>query len=99
MAALGCGAAFVAMVRRLLTDTTARAHVNGYTSTLAAFEAGVRQGCPLAPLLYLFFAQGLLALLRARGVGIDVSQVGPWGVRVRVRVLQRATPYTGGASH
>ena len=73
MAALGCGAAFVAMVRRLLTDTTARAHVNGYTSTLAAFEAGVRQGCPLAPLLYLFFAQGLLALLRARGVGIDVA--------------------------
>ncbi len=73
MAALGVGAGFVAMVRRLLTATAARGLVNGFTSTPTASAAGVRQGCPLSPLLYLFIGQALLALLRARGCGIDVA--------------------------
>lgn len=73
MAALGVGPAFLAMVRCLLTATTARGYVNGFTSTPAPFAAGVRQGCPLAPLLYLFIAQALLRLLKARGVGIEVA--------------------------
>jgi exonuclease III len=69
--ALGLGEGFVALAR--LTGTRARAVVNGYVSTPAAFEAGVRQGCPLAPLLYLFVAQGLLRLLKARGLGLPVG--------------------------
>ena len=73
MATLGVGGGFLGMVRLLLTDTTARAHVNGWTSTPAPTAAGVRQGCPLSPLLYLFIAQALLRLLKARGIGIDVA--------------------------
>ncbi len=73
MATLGVGPGYLAMVRTLLTGTRARAMVNGFTSTPAAFEAGVRQGCPLAPLLYLFVGQALLQLLRARGIGIDAA--------------------------
>ena len=70
---LGVGEGFLAMVRLLLHDTRARAMVNGHISTPAASVAGVRQGCPLAPLLYLFFAQALLRLLKARGIGVPVA--------------------------
>jgi exonuclease III len=73
MAALGVGPGFRAMVKTLLTGTKARAIINGFISTPAAFAAGVRQGCPLAPLLYLFIGQALLQHLRTRGVGIDVA--------------------------
>ena len=73
MAALGVGPGFLAMVRVLLASTTARTMVNGFISTPTAFAAGVRQGCPLAPLLYLFIAQALLQLLRSRGIGIDIA--------------------------
>lgn len=73
MATLGVGEGFLAMVRLLLADTRARATVNRWVSTPEASLAGVRQGCPLAPLLYLFIAQALLCLLRARGLGIDIA--------------------------
>ena len=73
MHALGVGPGFIAMARLLLTNTKARALVNGHISTPAAFAAGVRQGCPLAPLLYLFTSQALLRLLKARGIGIAVA--------------------------
>ena len=42
--------------------------LTGSLLATAAFAAGVRQGCPLAPLLYLFIAQALLRLLKARGI-------------------------------
>ena len=73
MDTVGVGPGFLALVRTLLTGTAARAYVNGWTSTPAPTAAGVRQGCPLAPLLYLFVAQALLRLLKARGIGIDVA--------------------------
>lgn len=73
MRQLGVGEGFIAMVRLLLVNTRARAMVNGHVSTPAAFAAGVRQGCPLAPLLYLFIAQALLRLLKRRGIGIQVA--------------------------
>ncbi len=44
--------------------------MNGFPSGLAPIKAGVRQGCPLAPLLYLFVAQALLCWLQHCGVGI-----------------------------
>lgn len=73
MATMGLGDGFLAMVRRMLTGTTTRAEVNGWASTPVAFAAGVRQGCPLAPLLYLCIAQALLRLLKSRGIGIDAA--------------------------
>ena len=73
MERLGVGPGFLAWARLLLRDTRSKALVNGHLSGPAAFEAGVRQGCPLAPLLYLFIGQALLCFLKARGVGIDVA--------------------------
>jgi hypothetical protein len=72
-ARLGVDAAFVEWMRLLLTDTRTCAVVNGFTSDLYLCNAGVRQGCPLAPLLYLFAGQALLCHLRQRGVGIDLA--------------------------
>jgi len=73
MRELGVGEGFLSLVHLLLSDTRARATVNRWVSTPEVFAAGVRQGCPLAPLLYLFIAQALLRLLKSRGVGIQVA--------------------------
>ena len=73
MEAMAVPAAFRAWVALLLSATYACTHVNGRTSSTQCFGAGVRQGCPLAPLLYLFVGQGLQCILRAKGVGVDVA--------------------------
>ena len=75
MARLGVGGPFLGWTATLLRHTRACAVVNGYASQPVCFQAGVRQGCPLAPLLYLFVGQALLYWWRARGVGIP----GPGG--------------------
>ncbi|GAB4814593.1 hypothetical protein N2152v2_001639 [Parachlorella kessleri] len=57
----------------VLTNTRAAALVNGCMSSPVRFLAGVRQGCPLAPLLYLFVALALLCFLKAKGVGVSAG--------------------------
>lgn len=69
-AALGIGDGFVGWMRVLLSDTHTCATVNGFSSPFYRCDAGVRQGCPLAPLLYLFAGQALLCYLKQRGIGI-----------------------------
>jgi hypothetical protein len=70
----GVGAGFIKWVSLLLSDTRAMATVNGYFSSKVTFGAGVRQGCPLAPLLYLFVAESLLRFLKAQGtLGLMVA--------------------------
>ena len=64
---IGVGDKFVAWVMLLLSpSTTACAVLNGFKSTKLAFHAGVRQGCPLAPLLYLFVGEALLRFMKAQ---------------------------------
>ena len=73
MHAMGLGAGFMRWVQLLLTSTGACALVNGYVSQRYAYTAGVRQGCPLSPQLYLFVAQAMLLFLKAEGFGAQVS--------------------------
>jgi hypothetical protein len=73
MEAVGAGDGMLLWARALLTNTAAVAVVNGYPSAPVRFEAGVRQGCPLSPLLYLFVGQALLAWLKQRQYGITVA--------------------------
>ena len=76
MDAMGAGEGFISWVDTLLTDTRAVAIVNGHVSKAVSFKAGVRQGCPLAPLLYLFIAQALQSWLQYRGIGINIAADG-----------------------
>ncbi|KAF1333210.1 Short chain dehydrogenase, partial [Globisporangium splendens] len=55
---------FVDLVRRMHSDTTAQYLVNGELSREWEVKSGIRQGCPLAPLLFIVAAEILaLALL------------------------------------
>lgn len=69
---LGVGDDFVRWMSLLLRGTAARVVMNGFLSSPRAFVAGVRQGCPLSPLLYLCVAEALVRWLQHKGVGVDV---------------------------
>ena len=61
-------------VALLLSNTTAQGIVNGYIGPSTQWEAGVRQGCPLSPLLYLFVAWALAIWMKnTQGVGIQFA--------------------------
>jgi hypothetical protein len=60
-------------MRVLLTNTFSCAVANGFFSPFYQCNAGVRQGCPLAPLLYLFIGQALVCHLKQGGVGLQVA--------------------------
>lgn len=70
---LGVGAGFQQWMKTLLTNTYTRAIVNGFLSGAYKCEAGVRQGCPLSPLLYLFVGQALWCWLKHNNIGIQVA--------------------------
>ena len=76
MAALGASKGMIHWARLLLSDTFASVHANGVESHPEESVSGVRQGCNLAPLLYLFIAQALASWLRAQPLlGITVQGV------------------------
>ena len=70
---LGVGDGFLSWMQVLLTHTYTCALVNGFKSAGYRCEAGVRQGCPLSPLLYLFVGQALLCWLKQNGLGLTVA--------------------------
>ena len=75
MEAVGAGAGLLAWARIVLGDTSAAADVNGHVSGMVRYDAGVRQGCPLAPLLYLFVAWALACWLKTcPAVGVEVRR-------------------------
>ena len=74
MEAVGVGEGMLAWVRLILSNTYAAAEVNGHISTPRRYEAGVRQGCPAAPALWLFVGHALACWLRSCPVvGIEVT--------------------------
>jgi hypothetical protein len=69
----GLGEGFVSWMKLLLTDTRSAAIIDGYLSDYRLLLAGVRQGDPLAPLIYLLIAQAALMWLKEKGFGIDID--------------------------
>ena len=90
MEAMEAGTGMLKWARMLLGGTHAVAMVNGWMSTPLEFHAGVRQGCPLSPLLYLFIAQALLSWLQTKGYGIDVAGHGTSNLPHKVTAVQYA---------
>ena len=59
MSRMGFPLSFINMVKLTLNDACAAINVNGQVSPSFPIERGVRQGCPLAPLLFLLMGEAL----------------------------------------
>lgn len=62
--AMGLGGKFLLLIKGLVLGGSVKIHVNGLFSEDIALDRGVRQGCPLAPLLFALSTQPLLVFLR-----------------------------------
>eukprot|EP00798_Chlamydomonas_sp_ICE-L_P015786 gene15786-biopygen24812 len=76
----GLGGGFLTWVRLLLSSTATRAMVNGFRSRAFEFLAGVRQGDPLSPLLFLFAMQALQHWLLHKNIGMDIKPGSPFQI-------------------
>ncbi len=75
MEAVGAGPQLRSWVQLLLSNAQAWAMISGFKSRRVRMEAGVRQGYPLATLLYLFVAQAQLCWLRSQEVGLNPNSI------------------------
>ena len=62
---MGFGASFLKWVNLFYTSVQSSVNVNGYLSQFFSLSRGVRQGCPLSPLLYVLVAEVLACSIRA----------------------------------
>lgn len=66
MRTVGASEGMIRWAELLLRDTRAVAVVNGHVSSSKHWAMGVRQGCPLAPAMYLFVAWALSCWLQTQ---------------------------------
>ena len=62
---MGFGVSFLDWVRLFYTGVQSAVKVNGHLSSFFSLSRGVRQGCPLSPLLYVLVAEVLAVNIRA----------------------------------
>ena len=65
LVAMGFGDSFVGWVDLFYRGVRSSVNVNGYLSPYFCLSRGVRQGCPLSPLLYVLVAEVLAVNIRA----------------------------------
>ncbi|KAL3688832.1 hypothetical protein R1sor_015141 [Riccia sorocarpa] len=66
MCAMGFGTKFIELAQGLVEGSVSKLHMNGTFSEEINIECGVKQGCPLAPLLFAISTQPLMLILRKR---------------------------------
>lgn len=84
LSCLGFGQSSISWVRLLYTGIRTAILVNGYTSDFFWPSRGVRQGCPLSPLLYVISIEVLAANLRAHQ---DIVGLRPLGLNCTLPVV------------
>ena len=62
---MGFGTSFLKWVNLFYTGVQSSVNVNGYLSPFFSLSRGVRQGCPLSPLVYVLVAEVLACNIRA----------------------------------
>ena len=67
---MGFGPNFVQWVDVLYGGVQSAVNINGYLSSFFSLTRGVRQGCPLSPLLYVLCAEVLACNIRAKPSGL-----------------------------
>lgn len=70
---MGFGPSFIKWVKLLYTDVRSSVFVNGYVSSAFKPSRGVRQGCPLSPLLYVLTMEVLAANIRSHPSIVPLS--------------------------
>ena len=70
---MGFGSSFIRWVRLFYTGVQSCVKVNGYLSPFFLLSRGVRQGCPLSPLLYVLVSEVLAVNIRANPRVIGLS--------------------------
>lgn len=80
LTAMGLRGQFLKLIQGLTIGGSVKIHINGQFSESIPMERGVRQGCPIAPMLFAICTQPLLAFLqverlkgRMLGVRLDAS--------------------------
>ncbi|KAL3676811.1 hypothetical protein R1sor_026759 [Riccia sorocarpa] len=68
MEAMGFCSDFTTFVKGLVQGSTSKIHVNGQFSEDIQIERGVKQGCPLAPLLFALSTQPVMGILAQKQV-------------------------------
>ena len=63
--AFGFGQSFIGWVDLFYNNSCSAVNVNGYVSSFFSLSRGVRQGCPLSPILYILVAEVLACNIRA----------------------------------
>ena len=76
---MGFGSSFIGWVDLFYTGVQSAVKFNGYRSSFFCLSRGVRQGCPLSPLLYVLYAEVLACNIRAnrRIIGLSLPGVSP----------------------
>ena len=68
LSTFGLNTCFIKWIKLLYTDVSSFVTVNGFPSDPFSIQRGVRQGCPLSPLLYVLVSETL-----ARAIDTDAS--------------------------
>ena len=85
------GPKFMCFIKTMYTDVSCQISNNGYLSRKVTLKRGVRQGCPLSPLLYCIVAETLGNLIR-QNLKIDGLRLP--GSRKEVKISQYADDTT-----